>query len=788
VKQEELQKPKKLKPLNSFFPRPYQLPILKALDDGYKHVLAILPRRAGKDITALNYMIRRMYEQPGVYYYIFPTYSQAKKVIWDSITNDGFRMLDYFPKDLVLQSNSQEMKIRMRTKCGSQSLFQLIGSERFDCYDDQTEILTDEGWKLFKNLSRHEKVATLNRKTKHYEWQKPTDYVEYDYEGDLCVGQNGSFDFAVTPNHRMWVKSAKGVSKFKRADDPTLQGYKIPSQCKWKGQSPQKILGYDSYSFVKLVGLFVSEGSVFKNHKAYRIQISQTKPTVRQEIKTVLEELGLNYTEHKNGYTIENKELYNYFSKFGLQRERKLPREILDLSKQHLHLLLEYMILGDGTRTKVYVAYFSTSKILIDQAQEIIIKLGLSGNIFTKHTPGYVSYIDGRKVVAKSDLYQITLRFSKYKHLSNSTVGPLIKKRFYKGKVYCVAVPNQIVKVRRNGKEIWCGNSLMGTNPQGCVFSEYALQDPMAYQYLRPILTANGGWSLVISTPRGRNHLWDLYQIASQSPQWFCIKLTVEDTSHILLTEIEREKEEGIMSEDMILQEYYTEFSKGVEGSYYARYLEDAHKQDRISCIPWDPDHKVHTAWDIGVRDKTCVLFFQVVGKSIHIIDAYSSSKVGLEHYVEILESKPYRYGKHIAPHDIRVKEWGSGTTRIERAHTLGIKFNIAPSVGLEDGIEAVRASFPKIYIDKTKCIDLIMALENYRQEYDGKRKVYKATPLHDWSSHYADCLRYLVISKKFYKEESSSAEELDKRYYAAKYGVQSNLPPIFQDTYPGFR
>ena len=120
------------KRINDYEPRSYQLPILKALDNGYKRVLGILPRRSGKDITALNYVIREMWERGGVYYYIFPTYSQAKKVIWDSLTNEGKPILEYFPKDLVVQMNAQEMKIRMRNKSGTVSLFQLIGSDNYD--------------------------------------------------------------------------------------------------------------------------------------------------------------------------------------------------------------------------------------------------------------------------------------------------------------------------------------------------------------------------------------------------------------------------------------------------------------------------------------------------------------------------------------------------------------------------------------------------------------------------------------------------------------------------------
>ena len=202
--------------LNKFKPRDYQKPILAALDRGIRRVLAIMPRRSGKDLVSFNWCIRKLIERPCIIYYIFPTYAQGKKVLWDSLNNQGQRILDYIPDELVDSKNSQEMKIRFKNG----SLFQIVGSDNYD--------------------------------------------------------------------------------------------------------------------------------------------------------------------------------------------------------------------------------------------------------------------------------------------------------------------------------------SLMGTNPQGVVFSEYALQDPRAYQYIRPILTANDGWCLFISTPRGKNHLWELFEIARQSENWFCYKLTLDDTQHIPLFEIEKEKAEGI--------------------------------------------------------------------------------------------------------------------------------------------------------------------------------------------------------------------------------------------------
>lgn len=327
-------------------------------------------------------------------------------------------------------------------------------------------------------------------------------------------------------------------------------------------------------------------------------------------------------------------------------------------------------------------------------------------------------------------------------------------------------------------------DSLVGSNAIAMIFSEYALQDPRAYQYLRPVLMANDGWALFLSTPRGKNHLWEMYQVAQNFDDWFCYKLTIEDTKHISLEEIDKERKEGIMSEDLIRQEYYTDFTMGVEGAYYAKYLDQMRVSGQIGSVPWEPAFKVHTAWDIGVRDSTSIIFFQNVGQTVRIIDCYENSKEGLEHYVKVLDRKPYHYGKHIAPHDIRVREFGSGLTRIEKARQLGIEFTLANELSIEDGIEAVRSSFSKIWIDETKCATLIKSLENYRQEYDAKKRVYRSRPLHDWSSHMADAARYLCVSLPKTRD-SLSAAELDKRYKQALYGEQSNLPPVFRNDLP---
>jgi len=325
-------------------------------------------------------------------------------------------------------------------------------------------------------------------------------------------------------------------------------------------------------------------------------------------------------------------------------------------------------------------------------------------------------------------------------------------------------------------------NALVGTNPQGVVFSEFAISNPNAYSFVRPILSANDGWALIVSTPRGRNFLWEMYNVGLENPQsWFVSKLTVDDTLHIPFEVIERERIEGEMSEDLQLQEYWTSFEMGVEGAYYTKYIDRARLDGRIADVPWEPGLPVHTSWDIGCRDMTSIIFFQVANNVIRIIDCYEKNKEGLEHYINVLKSKDYTYGKHIGPHDIRNMDFSTGITRWEKARRLGFTFVVADKISIVDGIEAVRSKLPTMWFDQKKCAPLIKALENYRQEFDAKKKVYKDKPLHDVFSNFADSMRYLCISLHKVRM-GSSPEDINKRYRRAMYGDEANIPPIFRD------
>ena len=289
---------------------------------------------------------------------------------------------------------------------------------------------------------------------------------------------------------------------------------------------------------------------------------------------------------------------------------------------------------------------------------------------------------------------------------------------------------------------------LVGSNPIGVVFSEYSLQDPRAWDLVRPILAENGGWAMFIYTARGRNHGYDLFNMANRNEKWFCQRLSVDDTAVLNQEAIDEEREAG-MPEELIQQEFYCSFDAPLVGSYYGSLMAKALAEERIKNVPYEPRLEVHTSWDLGMGDSTAIIWFQQFGNEYRIIDYYENQGEGIPHYVKIVREKDYIYGRHIAPHDIRVREMGTGKSRYEVARDLGIRFDVCPNIQVDDGIEAVRSIIPRCYFDEKKCSILVEALRQYRKDYDEKNKVYKNRPLHDWSSHGADAFRYLALGTR---------------------------------------
>ncbi|CAM5999018.1 unnamed protein product [Sphagnum balticum] len=320
--------------------------------------------------------------------------------------------------------------------------------------------------------------------------------------------------------------------------------------------------------------------------------------------------------------------------------------------------------------------------------------------------------------------------------------------------------------------------SIVGSNASLIIFSEAAICDPRAYEFASPIVAANGGSMIFITTPRGRNWLYTLWKQAQNWPDWFCYRLTVDDTKHISKEELDKERQKH--SEEFISQEYFCSFDRGIEGSFYAKYITNMIIDGRIGRVPYDPSLPVSSSWDLGFNDQTVILLYQLTKTNlINIIDCYSNTNQPLGHYIKWLKDQPYIYAKHFGPHDIEIHDYQTGNTRIEMARSLGLNFetrevkgklgSATPRVSVADGIERVMASFSRIYIDAVKCDKLIKALESYHREWDDDRKVYKQAPLHDWSSDWADALRYLCLTADM-NTQGMTAEDARRGYEQAMY------------------
>jgi hypothetical protein len=299
-------------------------------------------------------------------------------------------------------------------------------------------------------------------------------------------------------------------------------------------------------------------------------------------------------------------------------------------------------------------------------------------------------------------------------------------------------------------------NSLVGSPPIGLVLSEYALSNPSAWSYLRPILLENGGWALFIYTPRGKNHGYALLQSAKESPGWFWDVSKVSITGAVdpaLLAEEKREmiRENGEdVGSALFAQEWECSFDAAILGAFYGVAMMKLEERGGIRSVPYQPELPTYTAWDIGRTDDTSIWFYQMVRGEVHVIDFYTASGEDPDSISKIILDKPYHYAKHYLPHDARAKTFASGgKSAIEQLGVhLGLDYlEIVPSLSVQDGIQAVRMMLPHCYFDEAKTEIGVNALKMYQREYDDERKVFRATPLHNWASNPADAFRMLAIA-----------------------------------------
>lgn len=304
---------------------------------------------------------------------------------------------------------------------------------------------------------------------------------------------------------------------------------------------------------------------------------------------------------------------------------------------------------------------------------------------------------------------------------------------------------------------------LSGIYLDGVVLDEYGDMDPRAWQeVIRARLSDRQGWALFIGTPKGVNHFADLWTAAQRDPDWFKLRLPASETGILVQSELDDARRQ--MSEEDYQAQYECSFEASVVGSYWGREMGKADTDGRISSVAYQPELGVETWWDLGMADSMAVWFTQNVGREVHVIDYYEDSGGGLPAAAKALQERGYVYTTHHAPHDIKVREMGTGKSRIETAESLGIKFQIVPDIGLQDGIDAVRPFLARCWFDRVKTERGRNAMVSYRKTWDEKRKIFSSKPLHDWASHGSDAFRYLAVGHKTAKPRDTQATRAPSR------------------------
>ena len=288
-------------------------------------------------------------------------------------------------------------------------------------------------------------------------------------------------------------------------------------------------------------------------------------------------------------------------------------------------------------------------------------------------------------------------------------------------------------------------DSLRGQYFDGVVLDEIGDQNPKIWnEIIRPALADRKGWCLFIGTPKGNNHFKELFDRASKEPGWAALQFKVSETQIIDEQELLDARKE--MGDDKYNQEFECSFNAAVEGSYYGKLINDLEEKGRLCEITRDDLCKTYCAWDLGIGDSTAIFVMQVAGQEFRVMDHVENHGQGLDWYVEWLKENNWHKAEQLLPHDVEVRELGTGKSRIEVLREAGLDCKVLPRLAVDDGIQAVRRLLPKCWFNMPRVKQGLDCLRNYRREYDEKRNVFYDKPLHDWASHSSDSFRYLAL------------------------------------------
>lgn len=329
-------------------------------------------------------------------------------------------------------------------------------------------------------------------------------------------------------------------------------------------------------------------------------------------------------------------------------------------------------------------------------------------------------------------------------------------------------VDNQQMKLTLHNNSVWqlIGSdnidSLVGGAPVGIVMSEAALSNPTSFAYFEPMLLENGGWSIHVSSVRGKNHFYNEFMDAKKDPNSYASHLSAYDVEVFDKADLDATRKKymarygATLGGALFAQEFESRWEAAVVGAVWGEELIEL-ERDRAFPIKYDPRYPVHTSWDIGSADGTCVFMWQIVNRVPRMIDWFFVKDRGLATCADELRGRPYRYGIHVGPHDVRSKTWElDGISRHAEALKYGIDFTtIARPTKKADGISASAQLIRMMEINVSEepvdnpaddCTFVLDTLKQYRYAFDVEKNIMSKVPIHDGSSHFADALQTFAI------------------------------------------
>jgi phage terminase large subunit len=333
-------------------------------------------------------------------------------------------------------------------------------------------------------------------------------------------------------------------------------------------------------------------------------------------------------------------------------------------------------------------------------------------------------------------------------------------------------------------------DATVGAGPVGITYSEWALANPSAWAYHRPMVEESRGTAIFITTPRGNNHARAMFDMAVKSPRWFAEVSNVEHTGALT-----REQLDEALAEYQSLygldfgrayyeQEYLCSFSGAMVGAYFGAEVAKAEREGRMLDVPIDPAHPVHTVWDLGKAVNNPIWCFQVIGNRLRIVDFYVPESDDLEEWVKWLDDQGYR-GNDYVPHDIVVTEWGSKRTRFETLISLKRNPIRIAKVSVADGLQAGRVAINAAIFhtddaepDRAERVARgIEGLKAYRREWDDEFKTFREHAVKDWAEHIGSAWRYLGLAWK----EVHVPEPKKPKPFEPRPGVPIQPPPTMK-------